>query len=46
MLPKAFGPKTLNALTVALGVTPAVAQNVVSAKDESVYAKLLALPAK
>lgn len=42
-----IGPKTLNALTVALGLqTPDAAKNVVSAKDESVYAKLLALPAK
>ena len=41
-----IGPRTLNALAVALGVTPDAAKNVVSAKDESVYAKLLALPAK
>ena len=42
----AIGPKTLNALATALGVTPDAAKNVVSAKDESVYAKLLALPSK
>lgn len=42
----AIGPRTQNALAVALGVTPDAAKNIVSAKDESVYAKLLALPAK
>jgi len=42
----AIGPKTLNALAGALGVTPDVAKNKVSAKDESFFAALLALPAK
>lgn len=42
----AIGPKTLNALAGALGVTPDAAKNKVSAKDESFFAALLALPAK
>lgn len=42
----AIGPKTLGALATALGVTPDVAKNKVSAKDESFFAALLALPAK
>ena len=40
------GPKTLGALASALGVTPDAATRIVSAKDGSVYAKLLALPAR
>lgn len=42
----AIGPKTLHALSVAIGVTPDTSKNLVAAKDESVYAKLLSLPAK
>lgn len=42
----AIGPKTVNALATALGVTPEVAKNKVSAKDESFFPALLALPAK
>jgi D-alanyl-D-alanine dipeptidase len=41
-----IGPKTMAALVVALGVTPAVAKNVVTAKDEAVYTKLCTLPFK
>jgi hypothetical protein len=42
----AIGPRTSDALAVALGATPDAVRKIVSAKDESVYAKLLALPAK
>jgi len=42
----AIGPKTMNALATALGVTPADAGAMVAKKDESFFQKLLALPAK
>lgn len=40
------GPKTVNALAAALGIPADAAKNKISAKDESVFAALLALPAK
>ncbi len=41
-----IGPKSINALSSALGVTPDVAKNKVSAKDESFFATLLSKPPK
>jgi hypothetical protein len=41
-----IGAKTLGALSGAIGVTPELAKNKVSAKDESFFATLLSLPAK
>ena len=40
------GPKTLNALGASLGITPDAAKAKIAAKDESVFATLLLLPAK
>lgn len=41
-----IGPKTTNALISALGVSAEAARTIIQSQDESIYATLVALPAK